>query len=84
MGLKVGSTLSSCVVIAGSIPFMSAMDNANVDTFSLRESKINRCISSDRYAPIRSVQVRVVDGQLKNFVFLGANIGDQGRDGVDR
>lgn len=46
MGLEVGSTFSSWVVILGYIPSMSLIDHANVETFWRRNSSISTLISS--------------------------------------
>lgn len=49
ISLKVGSTFSSCIVIARSIPFMSVVVQAKVETLSLRKEMIFSLRSSTWY-----------------------------------
>lgn len=55
IGLNVGWTLSSCVVMMGSITFMSELGQANVETLSLKNETILSFVSSGRWAPTRTV-----------------------------
>ena len=55
---------------------MSDMDHANIDTFFLRKSRIDYCISSDRYPAIRAVRLGSVSsmGSSRTSSFLGKNL----------